>query len=386
MKVGNLLFYFDFLFFLICLIALIIGVYTDFKERIVPNNLTYSVIILAILLNFAKSIYFNDYSYALYSIISGIGFFIFFYIMYTFGVFAGGDVKLFTAIAFLLPFNTAFLNHLLNLQIPLLQTINLPIFSFTLFFYSIFCVMPLTLGLQAFQLYKNKSLLKEFKEKSIKLVSKAIALSLSVFALNLLFLRLTDNLLLVYVLTLIALIAIAFIQNKIKNANYMIGLISLIAIIYLDVNVLSNALQLMILFILFSILLELYFMRKKLLRKVIKINELKDGDVLAESYYLVNNKLIKAKEVSFMEKVKLISKNGFMALNDLKPKGKLIASNLDAGGVDEKQARRFKQLALKSKIKLIGVRLTMPFIPAIFIAFILSSLLADFVWVFLFFR
>lgn len=82
----------------ILLVGTSIAAYTDYKSGIVPDKLSHFMIISGVIL---APIVYNDllFVYGVAAVVFGLGF-----AMYSFGQLGGGDVKLFTAIALLVPF------------------------------------------------------------------------------------------------------------------------------------------------------------------------------------------------------------------------------------------------------------------------------------------
>lgn len=82
----------------IAIIGTGISAYWDYKKGIVPDKLSHSMIILGAVL---APFIFNDliFVYGLAAAVFGLGF-----LFYSFGQLGGGDVKLFTAIALLIPY------------------------------------------------------------------------------------------------------------------------------------------------------------------------------------------------------------------------------------------------------------------------------------------
>ncbi|MBU2476172.1 prepilin peptidase, partial [Candidatus Micrarchaeota archaeon] len=88
----------------VILIGSLIGAYTDFKTGYIYDKITYPMIAIGILLNLfelGKEISFENFM-SLFSV--GIIVFVLGYGMYWLGKIGGGDVKIFTAIALLIPF------------------------------------------------------------------------------------------------------------------------------------------------------------------------------------------------------------------------------------------------------------------------------------------
>ena len=83
--------------------AVCVAVYTDMRRRIIPNKLNYPLIVFGVLFYLLLGVYFQDLAIAVSGLLgAGVSFAIG-YAMWSFGDWAGGDVKLFTALGALLP-------------------------------------------------------------------------------------------------------------------------------------------------------------------------------------------------------------------------------------------------------------------------------------------
>ncbi|MDO8626983.1 MAG: A24 family peptidase, partial [Candidatus Diapherotrites archaeon] len=164
---------FELIVFALSLAGLVFAAYTDFKERIVPNYLTYSLIVLGIALHLVYSVLQNNFSFLTNSIFSTIVSFVFAYVLWKLGVWAGGDVKLFTAISALNPVNYFFLGGIMQFSFPQMLPIAIPVFFFNLFVFSLFAVFPYSVLISVFALVKKPALVKELKKSlSDKAVEK----------------------------------------------------------------------------------------------------------------------------------------------------------------------------------------------------------------------
>lgn len=109
--------------------------YTDLRDRLIPNRLTYPMIVLGIGFHLGLGIYRGEFFRAFYGVVGasiafGIG-----YVLYLTGGWAGGDVKLFTAIGALLPaYEPPF-------SAPLYSSIY-PLFPLTILFNGIIAFTP----------------------------------------------------------------------------------------------------------------------------------------------------------------------------------------------------------------------------------------------------
>ena len=124
----------------ITLTVTIVASYFDLKKGIIPNKLTLSLFIFGISINSIFSIFFNDSIYVLSSIILGTFTFLLTYILWKIKLWAGGDVKLLTAIATSISYSpNLFSFQFLDLQFPLIAIYPFPL---TLIFNSILISFP----------------------------------------------------------------------------------------------------------------------------------------------------------------------------------------------------------------------------------------------------
>ncbi len=118
--------------------AVCIACYTDLKDRIIPNKLTYPLIGIGIAFYLAFEIYKGNFYRALFGAVGGALAFGIGYALWLTGGWAGGDVKLFTALGALLPAYTA--PHVS----PSYST-SYPLFPLTILFNSIIAIIPVLL-------------------------------------------------------------------------------------------------------------------------------------------------------------------------------------------------------------------------------------------------
>ncbi len=102
---------------IITLIYTIIASITDIKYNIIPNKVVFSLLVLGLLFNLIFSIIFYDIFFIVSSIISTIVTFIITYILWKMRLWAGGDVKLITAISSIIPINYLYINEFLSLKL-----------------------------------------------------------------------------------------------------------------------------------------------------------------------------------------------------------------------------------------------------------------------------
>ena len=80
---------------IVLFLGLILASYFDIRKRIIPDKLNYALAGFGIIL--------NVFDFSLFYFIFPILVFVFFAVIYYLGKIGGGDVKMFTATAFLLP-------------------------------------------------------------------------------------------------------------------------------------------------------------------------------------------------------------------------------------------------------------------------------------------
>lgn len=89
----------------IALIGSTIAGIWDLKTTEIPDEIPDVMIILGLTIVFIESVFSSNYWYLINSLIYGIGFFCFGFLMYYLGQWGGGDAKILSAIGFLLPFS-----------------------------------------------------------------------------------------------------------------------------------------------------------------------------------------------------------------------------------------------------------------------------------------
>ena len=369
--------YFGIAYFLLSAFGLGYATYTDFRERIVANRLTFGLIAMGIALHFADALANAQMLIFYETIFAVIATFVFAYALYHFGVWAGGDVKLFTAIAALNPINYAFLGGALGISAPLLGTIALPLFPLTLFVFSVLAMLPYGLALSINGIRKNaelkKIILPEIRERLLHIAEFAVAVG----ALNAIFIQLKWN----PYLVLIVLIAMAFLP---KIARIALDIVLVAAALFFDAYAL--AFDFVALFAVVSaiyLLLKLYVVgRDEAMRKKIKITALEEGMIVAENIVSRNGKIIRVKPLGFGELWDYFRGMNMRALSErMRIRGKIIASAKRAGGVSEKEIAELKKLVKQGKLKNeIYIKMSVPFVPAVLIAFIVLSIVGDVLW------
>jgi len=352
----------------ISLIGLIIATYTDLKERIVPNALNYGLAIIGLLLYATQSILQSDPLPFLLSIF-GLAFgFSFGWGLWKIGVFAGGDVKLFMGLGALNPFTPA----LLTLPIiPQLITTKIPFFPVELFIYSLIAFLPYGVAVLTYKLVKNKNFQKDLYHEMKPIIISAIHACLFASAAYVILAQIQFS---YFIIIITLFIWGAFGQNK----KY-ITILALIGAILINTLLLAQAIiTASIISVFLYSLLKLLLSTKKLLSKEIAVKELTEGMIPAVTLAWKGKKVIEIKSLGLKEIIQAIkTKNTKILFETLSPKKEIISSRKARGFTDEELVI-IKKL---SKNGLIGKKMlikdSMPFVPTMFLGYLLCLILGD---------
>jgi len=110
--------------FLVALLGSVVGGAYDLKTTEIPDIIPHAMIILALFLAIVESLIQHSYLPIFYSLVAGLPFLAFGFLLYYFGQWGGGDAKLLAAIVFLLPTKPNFLNFNFLLPFPLTYLLN----------------------------------------------------------------------------------------------------------------------------------------------------------------------------------------------------------------------------------------------------------------------
>jgi preflagellin peptidase FlaK len=364
------------LFFLFSVFGLGYGTYTDFKERIVSNWVTYGMVAAGLGGHALWALFSNDAMVFANSLAVTIATFIGAYVLYRLGVWAGGDVKLFAGLAALNPLNPNLLTSLGLVDIELFGSVALPIFPLTLFIFSLFAMLPYGAFLAAAKLAKNKAEKKKLWPDLRKRFIHALELSALTVGLSAILSMLGLNQLLVLPLLFLA----AFLPKKAKAvaAGAM-----LIAGLWLQANLAAQSFFVLLALLLgLYLLFKLYMLSKTLMRKPVAIKELEEGMIPAQTLVLRGKKVEILPELEIKKLIKQFVANNGKAV---KQEGKGIVSSRSAGGLTENEIKELKALLSKKKIgPTLLVKESAPFVPAVLIAYIALNIVGDVIWVWLF--
>jgi preflagellin peptidase FlaK len=368
-------------FFIITLLGLAIASYTDIKQRLVANSLVYAMAFLGICLKLLESVLTKNFETFFFSILGGAIGFGLAYALWKLGVWAGGDVKLITAICILNPINYRVIGNAIEINNQLFSTYNIPVFSATLIIYSALLAMPIGILMVLSASFKDKNTIEKVKEKTISKFWNLLQLAVVMAA--------TKHVFQIYKIweawAIIVLLIFLFIPKNFKN--YFAIIAGILALWLLGEKFLIDATLYSIPIMLLYIMISLYNESKnKAFKEELPVSKIYEG-VIPDNYIVIKGKKLEVVEKLNIKRVinHLINNRIAEAIEEINPKEKVFASPLQAGGLSEEQVKEIKQKAEKGMApKTITVKKTMAFVPTILIAYILLQLTGDLLWVIIF--
>jgi prepilin signal peptidase PulO-like enzyme (type II secretory pathway) len=217
------------------------------------------------------------------------------------------------------------------------------------------------------------------KKRSIQLVSA----SFLIVGLSRAFIFLNINLLLVIPVLLV----FAFLPKKIE---WTIAVPLFGYALYSGwENALFNFVGVYIPLFLIYFIIRLYLIsRKYILKKTIKISELKEGDIPADTFVQdpQTGKIEVSEKLSIGSVINHLRNNTLKnALANKRQGWRVIADSMSAAGLENTQVDGLKNAAQEGKIKdEIEIKLSAPFVPAILIAYIVLQTIGDVFWIVLY--
>lgn len=361
----------------IAIIACLYASYTDLKSGIIQNKLTYSLIGLGIILNAVYAFMINDIWFIIIGMIFTAVIFALGYLFWKLGAWAGGDVKLFTALAALLPFSPSLLNYnVLGVAFPIGAIYGFPI---TIIINSLLSILPFLLIYVLFIALRRKPYLVDEIVAPIKDYRKNMLLALIITsATTLTYLIVSYIPYKSVIISLVLIVALSLTIIKLPN-KVKVVIISILTIFALYTHLELTLMGIVILFISITAvsLLRVFLasVNKKALQDNYEISDLKEGMIPAYNIYekadevYVDNK-------GFFDKIKESLEKGdptsFTA-----PKGKLLISSM-AAGLTKDDIVILKKLSEENKIdNKLKIKRGVPFAPSILIGLLISLFIGD---------
>lgn len=362
---------------IIAIIACFYASYTDLKSGIIQNKLTFSLIGLGIVLNAVYAVMTNNIWFIVTGLIFTAVIFVLGYIFWKFGAWAGGDVKLFTALAALLPFYPLVLNYnVFGVEFPINATYGFP---FTLIINSLLSILPFLLIYILVIAVRRKPHLLDELLMPVKEYRKNIVLTLVITSAVTLTVLIYPYLpYQIIILSLILIYLLTFVISKLPNM-FKALVISILIVFALYTNIYLTISSVIVLFISLTVIgiirKLLTSVNKKALQDDYEIDDLKEGMILAYNMYEQDNEVY-IDNKGFFEKIKESLKKGD-ATAIAKPNGKLLMGSMAAGLTNENielLKKLFKENKIQNKVR---IKRGVPFAPSIFIGLIISLFIGD---------
>ena len=359
------------------IIACIYASYTDLKSSIIPNKLTYSLVILGIGLNAIYAFMINNIWYIIVGLIFVALIYVISYIFWRFNAWAGGDAKLFTGLAALLPFYPNIINYIiLGLSFPIVSLYGFP---FTLIINSILAMLPFLLIYVLFIALRRKPHLVGELLEPVKSYKKNIVLALvTTSAITITYILWPYMPYKTIIILVILIFILSFIISRLPDIIKAVVL-SVFAVYALYLNAYITVIGIITVFIFITVIefikTLLMSVNKKALQDDYEIKDLKEGMIPVYGLYEKENKIY-TDDQTFSERVKESIDSGDPA-SFMKPKGNFII-NTRAAGLTEGDITLLKKLSEENKIdNKLRIKRGTPFAPSILIGLLISLFIGD---------
>lgn len=363
---------------IIAVIASFYASYMDLKKGIIPNKLTFPLIVVGLILNGVYAFMMGNIWIIITCAVVTAIIFCLGYLFWKMGAWAGGDVKLFTALAALLPFNPQIVSYqIFQVPFPMLGTWPFP---FSIIINSILSILPFLLIYVFYVVIKTKPhLLDELISPIKKDYPKNFVLTLVITSAVTITYFITSQLKLQIVLIFLILIyLISLVISKLPNQvkAVLVSVVTVFALFYnFNVTVIS-IISLMITITIIEIIKKLLTsVSKEALQDEYPLPELREGMIPAYNMYQKDHEIFIDKE-TFFQKLKNAIKAGDVSQLTA-PKGKLLVGTL-AAGLTADDIKLLEKLKKEGRIpEKFRVKKGVPFAPSIFIGLIISIFIGD---------
>jgi preflagellin peptidase FlaK len=360
----------------IALLACLYASYSDITRGIIPNRLTFPVIGLGLLLNGIRAFMESDPWIFIYTAIFTAGIFALGYILWRMGAWAGGDVKLFTAVTALIPFQPSLVSYsFLGVALPVTASYPFPL---TVIINSILALLPFLLVYVFFIIYTSRrDLMDEFMEP-LRQYRTSMVLALVITSAVTLTFIITDflpfqiivlSLILVYLLTMV----ISRLPSRVKAV-----MVSAILVYSLYRNFELTVSGVVILWVSITVIQLirklLTSITREALQDTVSVDELKEGMILASTLYRRGDEYY-FDDTSLLDRFRTVARTGDVSA--LTYRGEPVVSAM-AAGLRGEEIETLRELVAQGKIRdEFRIRRGMPFAPAILIGLVVSLLIGD---------
>ncbi len=330
----------NYLYISLAIIFLAILSHTDIKERTAPPFFTHGMLILGLTLHLVQSAVTSNPNPILYSSSVALAMFSISYAIYLMGGWAGGDVKLFTALGALLPYYGT------------ISQITFPIpFPVLILAASTISVLPFILIYGTYHAVKQdgKQLMEDIKKSLPKSLYSALTLTAALTLTKILGIHPAATL------------AIAPAIYLTKKYGYPVTafLFTLAALREPISNLITFGYFIGISILLVTGTQTYRSIKNNVLRKEKKAENLEEGDIPAEDIWLVQGKPEKREP-------KIVT---------TKEKGKLIINSRKARGLTEKEIEWIKNKGITT----LKTKKSLPFIPVVTLGLVILIVLETFI-------
>lgn len=313
--------------------------YTDLKDRTAPPELTYGLLFLGIALHGLQSFIEYNIEPIAFSLFGVLIMFLLSYAIYRAGGWAGGDVKLFTALGAVIPFYGTLSQLTFPLPFPILILAS-----------STISILPFVVIYGSWKVLKEdaQSLKKDIVSSIPKSIYSAFVLIASLHLAKILGINPAS-----------ALIIAPLIYISKEPGYPLTAFLSTLSLLNYTASSLQNLLYFLILSVLVVTGIKTYSsIKQNVLREEKNIEDLEEGDIPAQDVWRKEGELEKKEPDIFR----------------FREEGKLV--------VDSRRARGFIQdeldLLKGGEINKLGIKKSLPFIPLLALGFILLLVLENF--------
>ena len=367
----------------IAISACLYASYSDLKHGIIPNKLTFPLIGIGIILNGFYALQTGNLWIIIGCLLITGVIFVLGYLFWKLGAWAGGDVKLFTALAALLPFYPALITYQI-FQVTFPVESNYP-FPLTLIINSILSMLPFLLIYVFYVAIKTKphlvgellSPVKDYRKNLVLTLVITSAVTLTYFITKQLnYQVIIVSLIMIYLFSLL----ISKFPNRVKAV--VVSVVTAFALFYSFQVTISSIIILFISIVFIEMVRKLLTtVSKEALQNDYPVSDLKEGMIPAYKLYQTDHEIFVDDE-SFFQKIKKAIKTADISLITA-PKGKLVVGSL-AAGLTKEDIELLKNLAKEAKISNeFRVKKGVPFAPSILIGLIISLFVGDLAFILL---
>ncbi len=354
---------FEIIFVLAAISGAIIATYTDLKDRIVPNRLTFPLMALGIFGHLVWAAAEGEIGIVITALKSLLLIFAVGFALNIIGIMPAGDVKEFMFIGALIPVYPTFLKGVLDPALPAYP------FIITVFLNSFLVAFPL-IGIIALMVAMVRSGATSFLSPlaDYKRITNLSYYIVSCWAIS--------NLVPLPMIVILLIASLVRIREDLKVLLLLLGIGAFVV-----ASPMANAIQVAkyfvtsLLFISFiSVLLNSFgILKKEALSTTVKITDLEEGDILGEEIYSREGKVFRD-ERSFIEKLKVAMRKGNLEV--LSRSG--LVANTTSTGVNPREIMDLKKHVGDGVLEdSVLIKRSIPFAPIILASLLVSLTVGD---------